>query len=342
MGVAEVLSQEEAVEVKVLARQGKGVREIARELGVSRNTVRRYLRGAEPGYSERGKRPCKLDPHREYVRERLAAAAPDVIPATVLLRELRVRGYTGGISQLKAFMAPLRRPAVEPVVRFETPPGKQMQADFTLIRRGRDRLVAFVASLGYSRASYVRFAGDEMFGSWQAGLIEAFDYFGGVPQEVLFDNAKPVLLERDVFGPGRHRWNPQMLELAERCAFTPKVCRPYRARTKGKVERFNRYLKDSFVVPLAATLKVGGLQLDADTANREVRRWLDEVANQRTHGTTQARPCDLLQQERSHLQALPGDVLSALRPPRPTARILPFPSIQHPLSVYGELLEANG
>jgi transposase len=336
-----MLSQEEAVEVKVLARQGKGVREIARELGVSRNTVRRYLRGAEVGYSERAARPCKLDPYREYLRERLAAAAPRVIPAPVLLREIRARGYTGGISQLKAFMAPLRRPAEQPVVRFETPPGKQMQADFTLIRRGRDRLVAFVASLGYSRASYVRFATDEVFDSWQAGLIEAFDYFGGVPEQVLFDNAKPVLIERDVFGPGRHRWNPQMLDLAERCAFTPKVCRPYRAQTKGKVERFNRYLKDSFVVPLAATLKVGGLHLDAATANREALRWLDDIANQRTHGTTKARPCDLLEKERQHLGPLPGDGLAALRPPRPTARILPFPSIQHPLSVYGELLEVN-
>lgn len=341
MGVADVLSQEEAVEVKVLARQGKGVREIARELGVSRNTVRRYLRGAAAGYRERAARPCKLDPYQDYVRERLAAAAPDVIPATVLLREIQARGYSGGISQLKAFMAPLRRPADEPVVRFETPPGKQMQADFTLIRRGRDRLVAFVASLGYSRASYVRFATDEMFGSWQAGLIEAFDYFGGVPQEVLFDNAKPVLLERDVYGPGKHRWNPQMLALAERCAFTPRVCRPYRAKTKGKVERFNRYLKDSFVVPLAATLKVSGLQLDADSANRDVRRWLDDIANRRIHATTKARPCDLLEHERQHLQPLGGDVLTELRPPRPTAKILPFPSIQHPLSVYGELLEVT-
>ena len=76
------------MEVKVLARQGKGVREIARELGVSRNTVRRYLRGAEARYGGRAARLCKLDPHRNYVRERLAAAAPDVIPATVLLREL--------------------------------------------------------------------------------------------------------------------------------------------------------------------------------------------------------------------------------------------------------------
>ena len=172
-------------------------------------------------------------------------------------------------------------------------------------------------------------------------MVGAFDYFGGVPQHVLFDNAKPVLLDRDVYGPGRHRWNPQMLALAEQCAFTPRVCRPYRARTKGKVERFNGYLKGSFVVPLAATLRSGGLLLDVPTANREVRRWLDQVANRRLHATTLARPCDRLELERQHLQPLQGKVLERVLPPRPAARVLPFPSIQHPLSVYGELMEAT-
>ena len=203
-----MLTQEEAVEAKVLARQGKGVREIARDLGLSRNTVRRYLRGAQARYTPRPAKPTKLAPFEEYVRSRLAAAHPDVIPATVLLRELAERGYGGGISQLKAFMAPLRRTPADPVVRFETAPGEQMQADFTTIRRGRDRLVAFVATLGYSRTTYVRFGDEESFPAWEAGLVGAFDYFGGVPQHVLFDNAKPVLLDRDVYGPGRHRWNP--------------------------------------------------------------------------------------------------------------------------------------
>ena len=99
-----MLTQEEAVEVRVMARQGKGIREIARDLGVSRNTVRRYLRGGQAQYTPRPKRPTKLAPYEDYVRARLAAAQPDVIPATVLLRELAEQGYTGGISQLKAFI----------------------------------------------------------------------------------------------------------------------------------------------------------------------------------------------------------------------------------------------
>jgi transposase len=336
-----MLTQEEVVEVRVLARQGKGVREIARDLGVSRNTVRRYLRGAESRYSPRPERPTKLAPFKDYVRERLASARPDVIPATVLLREIAEQGYSGGISQLKAFMAPLRRETSEPVVRFETAPGEQMQADFTTIRRGRCRMVAFVATLGFSRAAFVRFGEDETFPAWEAGMIGAFDYFGGVPRHVLLDNAKPVLIERDAYGPGRHRWNPQMLAFAERCAFSLRVCRPYRAKTKGKVERFNSYLKGSFVVPLAATLRSGGLALDMETANREVRRWLDRVANQRIHGTTGARPCDRLVHEQQHLQPLPAAELQRLLPPPLTRRIMPYESLQRPLSVYGDLMEAT-
>ena len=81
-----------------------------------------------------------------------------------------------------------------------------------------------------------------------------------------------------------------MNELAESCGFTPRLCRPYRAKTKGKVERFNSYLKGSFVVPLASSLEASGLKLDVSVANRHVRRWLDEVANVRIHGTTGVTP----------------------------------------------------
>jgi transposase len=150
-----MLTQEQAVEVRVLHRQGQSVRSIAKELGCSRNTVRRYLRDVGAArYGPRAPRRCKLDPYKPYVLERVHAARPHWIPATVLLREIVERGYAGGISQLKAFVAPLKRAEPEPLVRFETPPGRQMQADFTVVRRGRDALLALVATLGYSRASF--------------------------------------------------------------------------------------------------------------------------------------------------------------------------------------------
>ena len=128
----------------------------------------------------------------------------------------------------------------------------------------------------------------------------------------------------------------QLLELAEQCGFTPRLCRPYRAKTKGKVERFNGYLKGSFLVPLAASLKAAGLALTAEVANLHVRRWLDEVANARVHGTTGAVPAARLPEERAVM--LPAPALKA-SPPVPVRVALPLESLQHPLAVYDELLE---
>jgi len=239
---------------------------------------------------------------------------------------------------LKAFLAPLKRVEPEPVVRFETSPGRQMQADFTFVRRGRDPLLALVATLGYSRASFVKFTTAEDAATLCSALREAFDYFGGVPAEVLMDNAKSVVIERDAYGPGLHRWNDELLSLSDECGFTPRLCRPYRAKTKGKVERFNGYLKGSFLVPLAASLKAAGLALTAELANLHVRRWLDEVANERVHGTTGAVPAVRLAEERAAM--LPAPALKA--PPRIATKVaVPVESLQHPLAVYDALLEAT-
>ena len=116
-----MLTQEQAVEIRVMARRGESVREIARQLDCSRNTVRRYLRNqAAQRYGPRDARVCKLDEYKGYLCERVEQARPRWIPATVLLREICQRGYAGGISQLKAWLAPLKKSEPEPLVRFET------------------------------------------------------------------------------------------------------------------------------------------------------------------------------------------------------------------------------
>lgn len=334
-----MLTQEQRVELRVMARRGMAIRELARELGCSRNTVKRYLRDAKASrYGPRRPRATKLDPFKDYLRERIGAAKPRWIPAAVLLRELREQGYAGGLTQVKLFINPLKRVRDDPVVRFETAPGEQMQADFTVVRRGRAPLLAFVATLGYSRASFVRFTTDETAQTLCACVREALLYFGGVPQQVLFDNAKTVVVERDAYGDGVHRWHRSLLAMSEEFGFHLRVCRPYRAKTKGKVERFNGYLKGSFLVPLAATLKSAGLVLDALAANVHIGRWLTEVANARVHATTHERPDRRLALERSALLPLP----SHLAPPRATPCTsvpIPVESLQHPLSVYDALFE---
>ena len=332
-------SLETIVEIRVLARQGKTIGEIQRELGVSRNTVRRYLRiDGDPVYGPRAPRPTKLDPYQGYLLGRIEAAHPDWIPATVLLREIQGLGYPGGITQLKEFVAvhkPL--PVSDPLVRFETKPGEQMQVDFVVLRRGQDRLSAFVATLGYSRQTFVHFVTDERIDTVLACIRRACEFFGGVPKHLLFDNMKTVVLERDAYGAGKHRLHPELLQLAGECGFAVRLCRPYRAKTKGKVERFNRYLRDSFWIPLKATFKASGLTVDAETANLKVAVWLREVANVRMHGGLKERPVDRWHDEREHFTRYAGTVVDWA--PRVTHPVPPpHESLQHPLSDYDALV----
>jgi transposase len=337
-----MLTQEQAVEIRVLARQGMGIREIARQLGCSRNTIKRYLRDVEAQrYGPRVPRPTKLEAFKPYVLSRIEAARPHWIPAVVLLREIQERGYAGGVTQLKAFINPRKAAPLDPVVRFETAPGEQMQADFTVIRRGREPLLAFVATLGYSRASWIRFTTGEDTETLVSCLRAAFAEFGGVPQHVLFDNTKTVVIDRDFYGEGQHRWNKALLALSDEYGFRLRLCRPYRARTKGKVERFNGYLKGSFLVPLRATLNTAGLKLDATAANAYIGSWTTEIANARIHGTTGERPDRRLAIERGALMPLPLSLQVPLKQSPPSRRPIPVESLQHPLSVYESLLEVR-
>ncbi len=335
-----MLTQEMIVDIHVLHRQGKSIRAIARQLNVSRNTVRKYLRDASKtgSYGPRQARASKLEPYKPYLQQRIEAAKPHWIPATVLFREIQSQGYSGQEGIVRIYVRQFKSKPEVPVIRYETPPGKQMQVDFTTIRRGKRTLKAFVATLGYSRATYVRFSKTERQQDWLDGIEGALQYFAGVPQTILFDNAKCIVIERDAYGDGQHRWNPALLNLSKQYGFKLRVCRPYRAQTKGKVERFNGYLKRSFITPLAATLKQAGLLLDCDMANGAIGQWLDEVAQQRIHGTTGQKPQVLLDKERSALQSLP--VLPLERSvATPTHRAIPTESIQHPLSTYDQLLE---
>jgi len=330
------------MEIQILHRQGKSIRAICRLTGLSRNTVRKYLREPvkSPSYRSRPGRPGKLEPYKDYLQRRVASAHPHRIPATVLYREVRALGFSGCERLVRNYVRTLYpAPAVEPDNRFETPPGKQMQVDWCVFRRGRDPLSAFVATLGYSRASFVAFVTSERFSVLRECHEQALAYFGGVPREVLYDNMRTVVAQRNAYGAGQHRFHPGLWDLARHFGFTPRLCRPYRARTKGKVERFNRYLRHSFYIPLATRLKQAGLRLDAATANAEVRRWLDEVANVRTHRETGERPQDRLVTEREALQALPVRLrVEPATEPDPVPSRWPVASLQRSPAVYEQLL----
>lgn len=333
-----MLDSEEYMQVKILFKQGKSIREISRIMKISRNTVRRYLKAEQkPSYKMRAKKVSKLELFYDYLQERVKAAKPAWIPATVLFREIKEQGYKGGLRILNTYLSTLKPQAKpDPIVRFETQPGQQMQVDWVVFRRGENSLSAFVATLGYSRASFVEFVTNERLETLLDCHSKAFEYFGGVPEEILYDNMKTVVIERNAYARHQHRFQPGFMDYARHFGFMPRLCKPYRAKTKGKVERFNRYLRESFFNPLASRLKPLGLLVDVELANYEVKRWLRDVANQRVHATTDEIPNVRLNEEKQWLQTLAPIYLGTT-----TLCITPkeTPSLQHPLSIYDGLLK---
>jgi transposase len=265
-----MLTAEERMELDVLKKHGASIRELARATGRSRNTVRRYLREGEAARSRKPapKRPEKLDPFKAYIVGRVAAAAPDRIPAVVLFREIKARGYDGGETRVKVFVRGLvRAPTPEPIVRFETDPGHQMQADWATVGHGTDKLKVFIATLGWSRAAYVEFCDDEKVETLIQAHENALLAFGGVPAEVLYDNMRTVVIERNTYGRGIHRFHAGFLDYDRHVGFLPRLCQPYRAQTKGKVERFIALPQTQLLGGVCRDDAPAGLKPDKHAAN---------------------------------------------------------------------------
>ena len=288
-----MLSLEEWVDIRSLHKQGYTIKGIVRELGVARNTVRKAIReGQSPGYTQRKQRATKLDPYKDYLRARLQEF-PE-LSGVRLFEEIQAQGYTGQMTILKDFLRPLRTQIHRDLtVRFETMPGQQGQVDWahfgTLVEEDcAYRLYGFVLVLGYSRALYVEFTLSQTIEFLLRCHLHAFDYLGGYPRELLYDHMKTVVLLEGGNGQGR-RWNPKFLDFSGYYGFQPRLCRPYRARTKGKVERSIGYVKDSFFLGRSFT--------GVEDLNHQALVWCDTVANVRAHGTTQEIPFDRLQRE---------------------------------------------
>ena len=283
-----------------LVGQGASVRAIARRLGLSRNTVRKYLRSpGVPKFSPGPPRPSKLETYREHLLRRVRDGVENCV---VLLRELKEQGYGGSYTILKEFVQPLRvRSSANATMRFETEPGEQAQVDFGsflyLSAEGIKRRVwGFVMVLSWSRMAYVEFVRRADVGTFIRCHINAFEALGGMVRRCLYDNAKIVVLHRD--GSGRPVWNERFLDFSLRLGFEVKLCRLYRAQTKGRVESGVGYVKGNFW-PTARFA-------DLPDLNRQARVWLDTVANVRIHGTTHERPDVRWEKEKPILQALPG------------------------------------
>ncbi len=286
-----------------LHRQGLKVSAIARQVGIDRKTVRRYIaRGLEPpAYGPRPPRPKGTDPFLPYLRERLAAYPG--LSAVRLWRELRERGYGGGYTAVKRAVRGVRPDL--PLVfetRFETPPGLQAQVDlahFEVVFADQPavkRVVwLFSLVLGHSRLIWARFVLRQDLQTVLRCHIAALEAIGGAPREILYDRMKTAVLGEDA--DGLVIYNRALLDLARHYGFQPKACRPYRAKTKGKVERPFRYIRQDFF--LARSFR------DLDDLNRQLRHWLDTVANPRVHAGTKRVVNEAFAEEHPALRSLP-------------------------------------
>jgi transposase len=286
--------------LKHLLEQGLKKTVIAERLGISRRLVYHLIATGQlerdlstpPPPRARTSAAAKLEPYKPIVTTRLETY-PE-LSAVRLFDECRAAGYTGGLTQLKVFVREVRpRPEPEPIIRFETPPAHQAQVDFAEFRFPWGKRFALLVVLGYSRLLWLKFYPRQMMTTVISGLEEAFSYFGGVPAELLFDQMKAVIIDDQRADGGKLLENPEFLRFAAHWDFRIRACRPYRAKTKGKVERPVWYLRDNFVYGREV---LGDGDLDAQRL-----RWLDATANVRVHGTTKEPPRVRFERDERHL-----------------------------------------
>ncbi len=275
-----------------LAAQGKSIQEIAISLGIARNTVRKYLRHPELCAMPRPRpnRRSKLDPFKEQITQWMQE--DHCYNCEAMLPRLLDMGYTGSLSVLKAFVHPLRPPQAghAPVQRFETGPGEQVQFDWGEFKYEQDgvprKIYGFTAILCYSRMRFVTFVKRCDGPTLIRCLMEAFEYFGGLPKAALTDRMKSVLLvEMEGKIP---RWNPRFADFMASIGVAPRVCRAYTPQTKGKIERSVGFAKQSFWAGVCFS--------DIDELNRQAHIWCERI-NSRVHRTTHERPRERREQE---------------------------------------------
>ena len=303
----EVMKTPEEVTAMVrLKACGWGIKRIARELGCSHHTVKHYVSAGGPAPFKAPQRPKALDGHGDWLRERFLRHRGN---ADVVRQDLAAeKGILVSLRTLQRAVQPYRQALKAEslaTVRFETPPGRQLQIDFgeRLVEIGGEKVKAFmfVATLGHSRRLHVRAFRHEQQASWFLGLESAFTTFGGVPEEVLMDNPRALVVRHDA-ASRQVTFNDKLIAFARHWGFRPRACAPYRARTKGKTENGVGYVKGNGIA--------GHAFASWEAFEAHLARWEREIANVRIHGTTGEAPMIRVERDEAHRLKALGD-----RPP---------------------------
>ncbi len=291
--------------VIIMHNEGWSIHALCRHFHTSRNAIRRILREHEnqrdkghEALTKKLKRVSKLDPFLPMIRN-LLEKYPDITGVRIY-EELKEAGYTGGRSILKEKLRKLRKPKKEPVIRFETGPARQGQMDWSpytiaFTRTGKKMVQCFSYILGYSRRQYIDFVPRHDFYTLIRRHQDAFEYYGGVPIECLYDNEKTVVLRWEC---GRPVFNPAFTAFITYYNCKPVACRPGRAQTKGKIESPFKYVESNLL---------GGRDFqDIEDLRATARWWLREKSDLHVHDTTKRPPIELfMEREQAALQPLP-------------------------------------
>jgi len=290
-----MLDMEDQYMIRDLKEQGLNKSAISRRTGKDRKTIRKYLLTGEiKSYKPRVVRETILDSHKGFIKARLMKYWE--LSAERLFEDIQERGYKGSYSSVRDYVRKIRPSIiVQAELRYETGPGIQSQVDWgtvddVIIDGEKRTLYCFAMILGYSRMRYVEFTLDMKTETFIQCHLNAFEYFGGITKEILYDNTKNVVLHRALLSKDS-TWNPMFEDLFKHFGFLPRLCKPGKdgAKTKGKVERLVAYIKKNFYL---------GREYDSfPDLNGKAYEWMLRV-NAKPHGTTNIPPIERLEEEK--------------------------------------------
>ncbi len=287
------------MDILMLHRKGLSQRKIARKLGISRNTVKKYLEDLELAGEHRRtrKRKSLLDPYKDNIKAWLEEDMD--YTATWIYDRLSAMGFSGSYEIVKRKVSAIKAERQKiAYMRFETEPGCQGQVDFGEFQveqaEGRvKKLYLFSMILGYSRKIYGELIERCDLPTFLDCHIRAFEYFGGVPEQLLYDRMKNVFIGKVA---GKKKFNDTLLGFALHYGFNPEVAPAYAAWVKGKIERPYSFIREGFWRGYGFVCM--------ESANRDLQKWL-ERKEKRVHGTTHEVVLLRFARERPHLRGLP-------------------------------------
>lgn len=291
-----------------LHARGWSQRRLSREFGISRKRVKRIIAqndkqrentptAAQPTGKKGG---SKLAPYYNYIDELLDTYRDPAITNQRIYELLQEKGYPGKITILRDYLLSKRgKKQATPIVASPTAPGQRASHDWSEYQvdffAGKQKITLFSIILNYSRRQYIEVVEDKSQSTLFKCLVNAFLYYGGVPQQIKSDNQKACVERWEM---GKPVFNKHYLGFASHYRFTPLSITPGKPRENLKIERPFYYLETNFLN--------GRKFIDLQDLKKQLLEWLEQYNDQRVHRTTGQKPIDLYQQEYSYLQALPA------------------------------------